>query len=166
MGLPQMPQVRRRITQGKDWAAIADRQLGTIFKPDSLDMSSIQAFADTIDQLEDLVPEHPQNVRFCPAHAGQIQAAGHGPASNIASSFASHIPDGCIAWETEVAGCNSVTGLLRSHLETGGQTCMHALQLQRQTSPVCLQRRPDLELQQPAMGGIPRSSTGADSTPT
>lgn len=58
----QVPQLRVSITQGRNWAAIADRQLKSIFRPDSLDMSSIQAFADTIDQLEALVPDASQKV--------------------------------------------------------------------------------------------------------
>ena len=53
----QMPQLRAKITQGRDWAAIAEQQMQSVFKADSLDMSSLQAFADGIDQLEDLVPD-------------------------------------------------------------------------------------------------------------
>ena len=91
MGPHQVPQLRRRISKGKHWAAIAGMQLNSVFKPDSLDMSSIQAFADTIDQLEELVPQDSQNVRPRLAQHSQIQAAGHGPAINNASSIASRI---------------------------------------------------------------------------
>lgn len=47
-----MPQIRSRLVAGKDWAAIARQQQASIFAKDN--MAHITAFADAIDQLDDL----------------------------------------------------------------------------------------------------------------
>ena len=57
----QVPQMRSRLVEGQDWKAIAKHQEATVFSGD--DSQRILAFADALDQLDDLTESGQPQVR-------------------------------------------------------------------------------------------------------
>ena len=61
--LAQVPQMRSRLTAGRDWTAIARQQAAQTYSGGA-GMERIAAFADAIDQLDSLSGDQQTEVRF------------------------------------------------------------------------------------------------------